>query len=69
MMVFISNRKLHVSAYSGHRQVLTTFLVKELYDGRYRPKHVVFYPYCCTVHFVESLQLSNRLMHLHKISH
>jgi len=23
-MVFISNRKLHVSAYSGHHQVLTT---------------------------------------------
>ena len=30
-MVFISNRKLHVSAYSGHHQVLTTFLLKELY--------------------------------------
>jgi len=27
MMVFISNRKLHVSAYSGHHQVLTTFLL------------------------------------------
>ena len=27
MMVFISNgKKLHVSAYSGHLQVLTTFL-------------------------------------------
>jgi len=28
MMVFISNGKLHVSAYSGHHQVLTTFLLK-----------------------------------------
>jgi len=27
-MVFISNGKLHVSAYSGHHQVLTTFLLK-----------------------------------------
>jgi len=26
-MVFISNGKLRVSAYSGHRQVLTTFLL------------------------------------------
>jgi len=26
-MVFISNGKLHVSAYSGHQQVLTTFLL------------------------------------------
>jgi len=31
MMVFIGNRKLHVSAYSGHLQVLTTFLLKEFY--------------------------------------
>ena len=32
MMVFVSNgRKLHVSAYSGHLQVLTTFLLKEFY--------------------------------------
>jgi len=31
MMVFISNGKLHVSAYSGHLQVLTTFLLKEFY--------------------------------------
>jgi len=31
MMVFISNRKLHVSAYSGHHQVLKTFLLKEFY--------------------------------------
>jgi len=31
MMVFISNKKLHVSAYSGHLQVLTTFLLKEFY--------------------------------------
>jgi len=30
-MVFISNEKLHVSAYSGHLQVLTTFLLKEFY--------------------------------------
>jgi len=26
-MVFISNKKLHVSAYSGHRQVWTPFLL------------------------------------------
>ena len=31
MMVFINNGKLHVSAYSGHHQVLTTFLLEELY--------------------------------------
>jgi len=32
MMVFISNgKKLRVSAYSGHLQVLTTFLLKEFY--------------------------------------
>jgi len=32
MMLFISNeKKLHVSAYSGHLQVLTTFLSKEFY--------------------------------------
>jgi len=32
MKVFISNRKkLHVSAYSGHIQVLTNFLLKEFY--------------------------------------
>ena len=32
MMLFISNgKKLHVSAYSGHLQVLTTFLLKEFY--------------------------------------
>jgi len=32
MMVFISNGKnLHVSAYSGHLQVLTTFLLKQFY--------------------------------------
>ena len=59
MMVFISNRKLHVSAYSCHHQVLTTFLLcfmsfilhKTLIarnlskpdDGRYRLKHVVFH--------------------------
>jgi len=28
MMVFISNGKLHVSAYSGHHQVFITFLLK-----------------------------------------
>jgi len=32
MMVFISNgKKLHVLAYSGHLQVLTTFLLNEFY--------------------------------------
>jgi len=32
MMVFISNgKKLHVSAYSDHLQVLKTFLLKEFY--------------------------------------
>jgi hypothetical protein len=31
MMLFISNGKLHVSAYSGHHQVLTIFLLKEFY--------------------------------------
>jgi hypothetical protein len=31
MTVFISNGKLHVSAHSGHHQVLTTFLLQELY--------------------------------------
>ena len=31
MMVFISSGKLHVSAYSGHHQVLTTFLLEEFY--------------------------------------
>ena len=32
MMVFISNgKKLHVSVYSGHLQVLTTFLLKGFY--------------------------------------
>jgi len=32
MMVFISNgKKLHISAYSGHLQVLTTSLLKEFY--------------------------------------
>jgi len=44
-MVFISKEKLHVSAYSGHLQVLTVFCRKllEPEDGRYRPKHVVFF--------------------------
>ena len=32
MLVFISNgKKKHVSAYSGHHQVLTTFLLKGFY--------------------------------------
>ena len=47
-------KKLHVSAYSVHLQVLTIFLLKEFYKtllakrlskldvGRYRPKHIVF---------------------------
>ena len=30
-MTLIAMEKLHVSAYSGHLQVLTTFLLKELY--------------------------------------
>ena len=30
-MVFISKEKLHVSAYSGHLQVLTTFLLKQFH--------------------------------------
>ena len=30
-MVFISNGKLHVSTYSSHHQVLTTFLLQEFY--------------------------------------
>ena len=31
MIVFLAMEKLHVSAYSGHIQVLTTFLLKEFY--------------------------------------
>jgi len=31
MMVFLAMEKLHVSAHSGHLQVLTTFLLKEFY--------------------------------------
>ena len=31
MMVLISKGKIHVSAYSDHHQVLTTFLLQELY--------------------------------------
>jgi len=51
MMVFVSNeKKIHVSAYSDHLQVLTTFLYKtplarklsKPENGRYRQKHVVF---------------------------
>ena len=30
-MVFIKNRKPHVSAYSGRHQVLTTYLLEKLY--------------------------------------
>jgi len=30
-MVFISKEELYVSAYSGHLQVLTIFLLKEFY--------------------------------------
>jgi len=33
--VFISNGKLHVSAYSGHHQVLTAFLLQEFYLAIY----------------------------------
>jgi len=40
MMVFISNVKLHVSAYSGHLQVLTIFLLKEFYIIRHRKPNV-----------------------------
>jgi len=31
MMVFITNGKRHVSAHSGHHQVLTTFLLYKFY--------------------------------------
>jgi len=31
MVVFISNGKLHVLAYSSHHQVLTAYLLKEFY--------------------------------------
>jgi len=31
MMVFTRNGKVHVSAYGGHHQVLTTFLLEEFY--------------------------------------
>ena len=34
MMVFIGNGKLHVSAYSGHLQFLTIFLLKQFYITR-----------------------------------
>jgi len=33
------------------------------------PKRYRSYLYCRAVQFVESLQLSHQLMHLHKISH
>ena len=38
MMVFTINGKLHVSAYSGHHQILTTLAIRVLYN---MPKHVV----------------------------
>ena len=38
MAKFISKEKLHVSAYSGHLQVLTTFLLKEFYIIHRMPK-------------------------------
>jgi len=38
--VYLQWKNLHVSAYSCHLQVLTTF--SKLEDGRYRPKYVVF---------------------------
>ena len=39
MMMFISNgKKLHVSAYSGHIQVLTTFLLKEFLYNMPKPR-------------------------------
>ena len=38
MMVFISNGKLHVSAYSGHNQVLTTFLLKSFLYNVQKPR-------------------------------
>jgi len=39
MMVFISNGKtLHVSAYSGHLQVLTTFFAKGVLYNMLKPR-------------------------------
>jgi len=34
MMVFINNVKLHLSVYSGHLQVLTTFLLYDVHKPR-----------------------------------
>jgi len=46
----LAMEKLYVSAYSGQLQVLTAILLKKKArklkkpeDGRYRPKHVVFF--------------------------
>jgi len=49
MMVFISNRKLRVSAYSGHHQVLTTFL---LYNIRNIIYIIVYYIYYITYYSI-----------------
>jgi len=38
MMVFISSRKLHVSAYSGHLQVLTSFLLRDFLYNMPKPR-------------------------------
>jgi len=37
MMVFISNIKLHVSAYSGHHQVLNNFLAIRVMYNMHKP--------------------------------
>ena len=46
--MFSSNRRLHVSAYNDHHQVLTTFLLEELYiicniDTRFM--HIIYNSY------------------------
>ena len=38
MVVFISNRKLHVSAYIGHHQVLTKFLAIRVIYNMHKPR-------------------------------
>jgi hypothetical protein len=47
MMVFISNGKLHVSAYMPNKGILYKTLIarklSKLEDGLYRPKHVDFH--------------------------
>ena len=45
MIVFISNGKLHVSAYIGHHITLIARKMSKPADGLYRPKHVAFYCY------------------------